>query len=281
MARWAGWGDVLSADYRCVLLDLEGTLYASRKLLPGAREAVEELRAQGLTLRFLTNTDSRPAADLLADLAGLGLTIGADELFTPVHAAREYLAARPGARVYPLLSQALRPEFTVGGSGGSGVPGIPGGPDGFSHVLVGDCRDTLDYPTLDEAFRAVRAGAELLALQRGRYFKREDGDHLDTGGVVAALEYAAGVSARVLGKPSSDFFALAAASAGADAARCLAVGDDSTTDIAGGKAAGLTTVQVRTGKYADQLADGTLVAADHVLDSVADLPAQLLGGGPG
>jgi HAD superfamily hydrolase (TIGR01458 family) len=252
-----------------VLLDLEGTLYAGQKLLPGAQEAVEELRAQGLTLRFLTNTDSRPAADLLAGLAGFGLTVGADELFTPVHAAREYLAARPGARVYPLLSQALRPEFGAAG------------PGAFTHVLVGDCRDTLDYPALDAAFRAVRAGAELLALQRGRYFKREDGDHLDTGGVVAALEYAAGVGARVLGKPSPDFFALAAASAGAEAAQCVAVGDDSTTDVAGGKAAGLRTVQVRTGKYADQLADGTLVAADHVLDSVADLPALLKGGGSG
>lgn len=48
---------------------------------------------------------------------------------------------------------------------------------------------------------------------------------------------------------------------------------DSTTDIAEGNAAGLRTVQVRTGKYADQRAEGLTGHAEHEIDSVADLPA--------
>jgi HAD superfamily hydrolase (TIGR01458 family) len=139
-------------------------------------------------------------------------------------------------------------------------------------VVVGDVREVLDYPLLDAAFRAVRAGAQLIALQRGRYFKRDDGDHIDTGAVVAALEYAAGVEARVVGKPSVDFFAGAAASAGVPLSDCLVVGDDATTDVAGGRAAGARTVQVRTGKYADQVQEGLPVEADAVVDSVVQLP---------
>lgn len=246
-----------------VLLDLEGTLYAKGAPVPGAAEAVAGLRALGLGLRFLTNTDSQPSEDILAMLAGLGLQVREEELFTPVSAARAHLAGTPDARVRPLVSRALRAEFDAADSGP------------YTHVLVGDCRDTLDYPSLDEAFRAVRTGAELLALQRGRYFKRADGDHLDTGAVVAALEYAAGVSARVLGKPSASFFALAAASLGTEPGGCVVVGDDATTDIAGGRAAGLRTVQVRTGKYADQLAESGHPRADHVVDSIADVPALL------
>jgi ribonucleotide monophosphatase NagD (HAD superfamily) len=144
-------------------------------------------------------------------------------------------------------------------------------------VLVGDCRDVLDYAVLDAAFRAVRAGAELVALQRGRYFRREDGDHLDTGAVVAGLEYSAGVHARVLGKPSTDFFDLAARSLGLSVQECAVVGDDATTDIAGGRDAGARTVQVRTGKYADQHAEGITGSADATIDSIADLPAFLQG----
>ncbi|WP_328964409.1 TIGR01458 family HAD-type hydrolase [Streptomyces virginiae] len=248
---------------RAVLLDLEGTLYARGTALEGAAQAVETLRASGVGLRFLTNTDSKPASVIRSELAAYGLTVHEEELFTPVVAARQLLATA-GARVYPLVSPALLGE----------LPGLASEPP-FTHVLIGDCRDVLDYPALDNAFRAVRDGAELLALQRGRYFKREDGDHLDTGAVVAAVEYSAGTTARVLGKPAAEFFELAARSLGVPTDACVVVGDDASTDIAGGNAVGLRTVQVRTGKYADQRAEGLTGRAGHEIDSIADLSALL------
>lgn len=138
--------------------------------------------------------------------------------------------------------------------------------------------DVLGYATLDGAFGALRAGADLVALQGGRYFRREDGDHLDTGAVVAGLEYSAGVQARVLGKPPADFLAFAARSPGVAVQECVVVGDDATTDIAGGREAGARTVQVRSGKYADQHAEGITGSADATIDSIADLPDLLANG---
>ncbi|HEV2377839.1 MAG TPA: HAD hydrolase-like protein [Streptosporangiaceae bacterium] len=249
---------------QAVLLDLDGTVHARGASIPGAAAAVQALRARGLTLRFLTNTDSKRPAQIITELAGLGTEIHADELFTPVTAAVLLLSAVPQARLFGLISQELSQDFPAL------VSDAP-----YTHVLVGDCQDTLSYQLLDGAFRALRSGAELLALQRGRYFKRSDGDHIDTGAVVAALEYASGQQARVLGKPAADFFQLAARSAGADIARCLVVGDDATTDIAGGRAAGALTVQVRTGKYADQRAEGIPSDADYSLATVAELPELL------
>jgi HAD superfamily hydrolase (TIGR01458 family) len=250
-----------------VLLDLEGTLFDRGEALPGAAEAVRELRKAGAPLRFLTNIDSRPPAAVADQLAGYGVELDPGELFTPVSAAHVLLAGLPDARVLPLVSAALRPEFA----------GLTQEPP-YTHVLVGDCRDVLDYPALDGAFRALREGADLLASQRGRYFRRADGDHIDTGAVVAGLEYAAGTTARVLGKPSADFFALAARSLGVGAADCVVVGDDATTDIDGGHAAGARTVQVRTGKYAAQHAEGLTGRAGATIDSVRDLPALLAAG---
>ncbi len=250
---------------KAVLLDLEGTLYAFGSAVPGAVDALGELRALGVGLRFLTNTDSKTIGQILDDLSGFGLGIELHEIFTPVVAARRLVDDAPGARVYALVSDALRPVFPDSGQ------------SAYTRVLIGDCRDSLTYSTLDEAFRAVRGGAELVALQRGRYFKRADGDHIDTGAVVAALEYASGVPARVLGKPAVDFFALAAASLGVDAAACVVVGDDATTDITGGHACGMRTVQVRTGKYPDQEREGLTGTAHHTLDSIADLPGLLRG----
>jgi len=253
----------LTAD--AVLLDLDGTLYYRERSIPGAVETVRRLRAAGLTLRFLTNTDSTPAEAILDELVRYGFNIRNDELFTPVVAVRRLLQAHPCPRVYPVVSDALRPLFAPFTTG-----------ERWSHVVVGDCRDVLDYALLDGAFRALRQGAELVALQRGRFFARGDGDHLDTGAVVAALEYAAGVTAHVLGKPSVDFFKLAAESAAVNIRECVVVGDDPATDIAGGRIAGALTVQVRTGKYQPPEQGTATAPADHVIDSVAALPALVM-----
>jgi ribonucleotide monophosphatase NagD (HAD superfamily) len=61
------------------------------------------------------------------------------------------------------------------------------------------------------------------------------------------------------------------------------VGDDLDSDVGGGRAAGLTTVLVRTGKFdAARLADTPPERAPHhVIDSIADLLPVLEAGTPG
>lgn len=247
-----------------ILCDLDGTMYSAGVTVDGAIEAVGELRELGCVIRFFTNTDSKSEAQLLAALAARGIEVRSGELFTPVTAARRMLDAAGAVNVLPVVSSILRETF---------APFVrpAGGP--VTHVVVADTSDTLSYPLLDEAFRALRAGARLVALQRGRYFKRSDGDHIDTGAIVAALEYASGSTALVLGKPSPEFLRLAAQSAGAEPHAVWIVGDDATTDIAMGNAAGATTVQVRTGKYPDQAVERETNRAVHEIDSVAFLPA--------
>jgi ribonucleotide monophosphatase NagD (HAD superfamily) len=93
---------------------------------------------------------------------------------------------------------------------------------------------------------------------------------------VRRLEYAAGVRARVLGKPSPEFFRLALDAAGTAAERALVLGDDLDADVGGAHEVGLRAVLVRTGKGAGPAPpEGDPAAPDAVLDSLADLPALL------
>lgn len=255
--------DLRSID--AALIDLDGTVHAAGRPMPGADHTLSFLRQAGVALRFLTNKDSIPPGTLRADLAVMGLEVAPWELFTPVSAAQHHLDALPSVNALLLVSDSVRTGFERFTGEGS-----------ITHVVVGDCRESLDYRLLDTAFRALNEGAELVALQRDRYFVKANGAHLGTGGIVAALEYAAGTTARVVGKPSRDFVALAAASAGADVERCVVVGDDATTDIAGGLAIGARTAQVRTGKFRDQEGAPGLPRPEAVIDSIADLPALLL-----
>lgn len=50
-------------------------------------------------------------------------------------------------------------------------------------------------------------GGELIVINKGRYDRVDDGSvHIGAGPFVTALEYAAGVEATVVGKPSKNFF---------------------------------------------------------------------------
>jgi HAD superfamily hydrolase (TIGR01458 family) len=255
------------ADVELVLLDLDGTVYEGSRPVPGAAATVAALRRAGLALRFLTNTDSVPPAALVERLHGMGVEAAGGEVLTPVALAARLLGERPGNRVLAVAAPAVREVLGEVLAGPGERP---------THVLVCDPSFGACYDDLDAAFRAVLDGAELVASQVNRSARRDDGEHLDTGGFVRLLEYAAAVQARVLGKPSPEFFRLALDTAGVAPARALVVGDDLGADVAGAQAVGLRAVLVRTGKGEEpRQPGGEPVAPDAVLDSVAGLPALL------
>lgn len=217
------------------LLDLDGVVHVRDAPLPGALQAVEKLRAK-MPVRFVTNTTRRPRRRIVADLSQIGLDIAPEELFTPAALARQTLAAR-GLRPFLLIHPDLAEDFA----------GLEEGEDA---VVLGDAAEYFTYAGLNRAYRAIDRGAEFYALARNRNFLDRDGRlSLDLGGFVAALEYASGRQATVLGKPSPDFFRLAVAALGVPASKCLMVGDDAEADVGGAMAAGLMGALVRTGKY--------------------------------
>jgi HAD superfamily hydrolase (TIGR01458 family) len=142
-------------------------------------------------------------------------------------------------------------------------------------VVVGDLGEEWTFPLLDQAFRNLMDGAEILALQRNRYWRTDKGLSLDGGPFVAALEYASGKTATLAGKPSPAFFAAAARELGLPHDRIAVVGDDLESDVAGARAAGMLGIAVRTGKYRLQDEERAREAADAVVDSIADVPRWL------
>jgi HAD superfamily hydrolase (TIGR01458 family) len=267
-----------SVGRQLVLLDLDGTLLHAGQPIPAAAETIQALRDRQHLVRIVTNVDSVATATLAGYLRQLGFAVEQTDLVTPIVAAGLLLGSRPDARPLILANEEVADELAR-----IATPVDLDAADQATHVIVGDVRQSLSYRMLDAGFRAVRAGAVLLALQRGRYFFGPDGAHVDTGAVVAALEYATETPATLLGKPSPDFLRQALRAAGAvfSADATWVVGDDRATDIAMANAAGLHSVQPRTGKYHDQLGRVDLPEPEQVVDSVADVPALLdrLGGG--
>ena len=220
-----------------VLIDLGGVVYVGDSILPGALPAIERLKSAGLPYKFITNTTRKSRAMLLAKLKTLELVVEAEDLFMPAIAARHYLEEynlSPHLLVHPDLEE----DFA----------GLP--QDRAPALIVGDAGTGFSYEALNNAFRVLLDDAPFLALAYNRHFLDNNQRlSLDAGPFVAALEFASGRAAAILGKPSADFFHSAVISLGCELRESVMIGDDAEADVAGAITAGLQGVLVRTGKY--------------------------------
>jgi HAD superfamily hydrolase (TIGR01458 family) len=248
-----------------ILVDVDGVLHVSGEPIPGAPEAVAELRAQGHRLRFVTNNTTRPRATLADELRSYGIDLDDSELQTTAGAAARVLA---GKRVLALVMAALVED----------LEGIELVGDSAEAVLLGGADETdeagrvFSYMNLARAFAELELGAELYCLHKNRWWQTSRGPLLDSGAFVAGLEYAAEVEATVLGKPSPAYFEAAVAALDAEPGLTWMVGDDLDSDIAGAQRFGLKTVLVRTGKFRPDALERSTVVPDAVISSVAFLP---------
>jgi len=248
-----------------LLLDLDGTVYQEGRAIPGAAEALAELRRRGVPFRFTTNTTRRPRAGLAERLRSMGIPAETEDILSAPAAAGRWLRDRGIRRAQLLLER----ETWVD------LPGIEPAGDAPEAIVVGDLGEAWTFSLLNQAFRHLMNGAELLAIQRNRYWHTDGGLSLDAGPFIAALEYGSGKTATLVGKPSPAFFEAAAQELGVPRDQIAVVGDDLESDVAGARQSGMTGVAVRTGKYRPQDEDRAQTAADVVLDSVADLPSWL------
>src|SRR4249919_3473443 len=222
----------------CILLDVDGVLHVSGEPIPGASDAISELRRAGHALRFVTNNSTRPRSRLAEELREMGFTLEDDELqTTPGAAAREL----SGKRVLALVMPAIVPD----------LEGLELVGDHADAVLVGGCDETLEpnqvfsYMNLARAFSEVVGGAELVCLHKNPWWQTSRGPMLDGGAFVAGLEYATGEDARVLGKPSPAYFAAALDALEAEPELTWMVTDDIDADIRGAQSFGMRTALVR------------------------------------
>ncbi|MGE5286349.1 MAG: HAD-IIA family hydrolase [Micromonosporaceae bacterium] len=255
---------------RAVLIDIDGVLTVSWQPLPGAVAALTRLRADGYPVALVTNTTSRSRASIAATLAGVGFPVTATDILTaPVIAAAYLREHYPGARCL-LLSSGDLAEDLAGLTLAAGDDPAPA-----DVVLLGGAGPEFSYQALNEAFGHLQRGARLVAMHRGLYWRTSEGLQLDTGAFLAGLEQAAGTKADIIGKPAPAFFATALAHLDASPAHTMMIGDDIETDVLAAQHHGLTGVLVKTGKYLPRTHRHASGTPDHVLDSIADLPALL------
>lgn len=251
-------------NLRGFLIDLDGVVYSGGRPIPGAMEAIEWLKREGYQFRFVSNTTRRSRKSISERLHSMNIAIPPDLVFTPAIAAAARIRQRGDLRISLLTTGDVHEDFHHAGLVISHTDA--------DTVVVGDAGDDFTYGAMNRAFRLILDGAHFMALERDRYWMDTGGLSLSAGPYIAALEYATGICAELVGKPSGAFFGMALDSMQMSPGECAMIGDDAFSDIQGGMDTGMAGFLVETGKYRPEALPGLRRPPTAILHSLADLP---------
>lgn len=216
-------------------------------------------------MKFCTNESQKSRRELVGVLQRLGFDISEGEVTAPAPATCQILKER-GLRPHLLIHEGIRSEFDDIDMSNPNC------------VVIADAGEGFSYQNMNRAFQVLMEleNPVLISLGKGRYYKETSGLMLDVGGYMKALEYACGIEAEVVGKPSPEFFRSALQAIGVEAHQAIMIGDDIVGDVGGAQQCGMRALQVRTGKFRPDDEHHPEVRADGYVDNLAEAVDLLL-----
>ncbi len=250
------------------VFDLDGTLYLGDGLLPGAAVTLAAIRDHGARVAFLTNKPLDAPATYAAKLTSLGIPAEPREVVTSTDALLRYLEAHAtGTTILPIAE-----PLVVGLLHDAGFAiADPARPEDADVVVVSWDR-TFDYAKLVAAFRAVRAGARIVATNPDPFCPTPDGDLPDCAAMLAAIEASTGATAEaIVGKPSRHMAEALMDRIALPPSDTVLIGDRLSTDIRMAHEAGMASALVLSGATSRAALADAPYAPDYVLDGVAEI----------
>jgi HAD superfamily hydrolase (TIGR01458 family) len=244
-----------------ILVDLEGVLFVGDQVVEGAPETIAYLNRKRIARRYLTNTTTKSTETLHKKLKTMGFPILQKEIISAPMATVLYLRNLGAPTCYLLVSDEVKQDFREFVSSNEN-PDV---------IVVGDIGEAWDYQLVNKLFRMMMNGAQLIALHKGRFWQASEGLKVDFGAFIAGLEYATGMQALIIGKPSPSIFEMALKDLDLPAKNVAIIGDDIDSDVGGGKACGLAGILVTTGKYRQDYVSRSSIEPDLTLPSIKAL----------
>jgi glycerol 3-phosphatase-2 len=257
----------LGDEFDGFLVDLDGVVWEGSDFLPGAAEALRELHEAGKEIVFVTNNSVRRPDAYAARLREAGIPTSDERVLTAGASTARLAAERVGTGHTAFVIGAPGFKETVAAAGLELVEGEAG--QGADAVVVSGHRE-FDYAELLTATRALQGGAALFATSRDPTLPMPGGAWPGTGATLAAVETASGMRAEIGGKPEPRLFELARERIAA-AERVAMVGDRVSSDIEGGRRAGLETILALSGATSREQAQAAVPPPDHTIESLAEL----------
>jgi NagD protein len=245
------------------LIDMDGVIYRSAELIPGAIQFIRALKASDIPFLFLTNNSQRTRRDMATKLQRMGMPVGEEHIFTCAMATARFLARqKPNGTAYVIGEGGLLNALHL-----NGYSIVDKSPD---YVVVGEGR-TLSFEMLEHAVQMVLDGAKLIATNLDPNCPTQAGTRPGCGAIVALIEAATGIKAFSVGKPSPVMMRTARKELGLATSETIMIGDTMETDILGGVQMGYSTILVLTGSTRQADLSKYAFQPDRIVESVANL----------
>ncbi|MGA7687698.1 MAG: HAD-IIA family hydrolase [Jiangellales bacterium] len=245
------------------LTDMDGVLIHEGVPLPGAANFVARIRERGLPFLVLTNNSMYTRRDLSDRLAGMGIEVPEENLWTSAVATARFLGDQmPGGRAYVIGEAGLTTAMHE-----VGFVLTDASPD---YVVLGETR-TYSFEAITKAIRLVEAGARFVGTNPDPTGPSTEGPLPATGSVAALITRATGREAYFVGKPNPVMMRAGLNKIGAHSESTAMVGDRMDTDIVSALEAGMESILVLTGSTRRDEVDRYPFRPSRVVDSVGDL----------
>jgi NagD protein len=252
------------------LIDMDGVMYRSAELIPGAVDFIRLLLDWKIPFLFLTNNSQRTRLDVVTKLQRMGMPVEEDHIFTCAMATARFLARqKPSGTAFVIGEGGLLNALHQ-----NGYAVVDKSPD---YVVVGEGR-TLSFEMLEHAVQMVIDGAKLIATNLDPNCPTQHGTRPGCGAIVSLIEQATGIRAFSVGKPSPVMMRIARKELGMATSETIMIGDTMETDILGGVQMGYRTILVLSGTTKREDLQKYGYQPDIIVDSVANLcdPDRLL-----
>lgn len=210
--------------YRCIIFDLDGTIYFGNQLAEKANEVIDCAKKITRHVFFVTNNSAKTRVQIWQKLINMGINVKLEELITSSYAIAKYLKDNNYTDVYCVGTDFLKNEITNSGiSVFSTKPQV---------VIVGYNPD-FKLSDLDELANIDTKKCKLVVANKERSYPKENGRLVSGAGpIVAAVENLLNKQVDVIvGKPSSEMLNIMVSDLDIKPNEICVIGDSYNSDI--------------------------------------------------
>lgn len=248
-----------------ILFDIDGVLEYQGKVFDEAPKVVDLVRQIGIEIRFLTNSTLKSSRSAAEKLIKKGFQVFQNEVITASYATALYLKQLKPKSIWLLLAREGVEEFKD----------FIIDEENPEYVVIGDCRDSYNFATMNKILQKVVGGAKLIGMISELIDSSLGTLELNVGSWVSMIERAANVKATYIGKPNKFVFDIIINGFNLDRKRILMVGDRVSSDVVGAKNAGIKSVLIKQGEFLPQHLN-TKIKPNYILENIASLPSILV-----
>jgi len=251
--------------YSGFIFDMDGTTYRGNHIIPNADTTINFIKSTGRKVIFVTNKTTDSAKGYFNFLSANNLKISEEEILSATGVIKKYLKVNhPDLPIFALGEEKFINELKESGLTFSEDPSK-------IKVVIVTLDRTLNYDKLEIAAKSLELGALFLAANIDDTCPVDEGEILDAGSTISALEKRTHRKLELhFGKPSQFMFEEAMNLINTPADKVLLVGDRIETDIKMGNMFGVDTALVKTGVKSNPK-DYNGTAPKYIIDSVFDL----------